>query len=33
VNAGEGALRGALLFVAPGTPLAIIPIPDETSGG
>jgi hypothetical protein len=32
VNDGEGALREALLFVAPGTPVAIIPVPDETPG-
>ena len=33
VNDGEGALREALLFVAPGTPVAIIPIPDEMPAG
>jgi len=33
VNDGEGARRDALLFVAPGTPVAIIPIPDEMPFG
>jgi hypothetical protein len=28
VNDGEGAFREALLFVGPGTPIAVIPIPD-----
>jgi hypothetical protein len=32
VNDGEGARRDALLFIAPGTPVAIIPIPDESAG-
>jgi hypothetical protein len=29
VNDGEGDPREALLFVGPGTPIAIIPIPDQ----
>ena len=29
VNDGEGEPREALLFIGPGTPIAIIPIPDQ----
>jgi hypothetical protein len=29
VNDGEGEPREALLFVGPGTPIAVIPIPDQ----
>lgn len=29
VNDGEGEPREALLFIGPGTPIAVIPIPDQ----
>ena len=32
-NDGEGALRQAFLFVAPGIPIAVIPIPDPVNDG
>ncbi len=32
VNDGEGERREALLFVGPGTSIAVIPIPDQTGG-
>lgn len=33
VNDGEGAFRSAFLLLSPGVPLAMVPIPDEASGG
>lgn len=35
VNDGEGERREALLFIGPGVPIAVVPIPDppETAAG
>jgi hypothetical protein len=31
VNDGEGERRDALLFIGPGVPIAVIPIPDQAN--